>query len=1134
MCVEDVVAAWAAAGDKIDQVVDLDHPGNYILSNPSSAYSSLTDALLSSTFTWNYTSHSLAYKKVSKRILPVSTVMPEYAKIHRRFPEDPLLTLPALSPHPPEFTPGDRLTQERLDDLGIFKNSFLWPEEQRLAAQVLKVNEMGLAWNEMEKGRFRDEYFSPVVFPVIPHTPWCKKNLPIPPGIRDKVVDLIKQKVAAGVYEPSTSSYRHQWFCVAKKDGSVRIVHNLGPLNAVTVKDAGQPPLVDQYADQCSAHSVYTGLDLFVGYDHRTTDPISRPYTSFDTPLGTHQLTVLPQGWTGSLPIFHNDVAFILQDEVEIAPNFSDDISVLGPKTRYELDEGGYEVIEENKGVRRFIWEHLTDVNRVLHRLKHAGATVSAKKLFLCRPELVVVGQLSTYEGRVPDKSTVIKIKTWPPCEDISEVRGFLGTAGTVRIWIQDFAEISRPLVDLTKKDTDFEWLELQQASMDQLKDAVISCPAIRPIDYKSGLGVILAVDLSFKACGYILLQLDTQNRRRPARFGSISWNERESRYSQAKIELYGLFRALHAVRIFIIGVLNLTVEVDAKYIKGMINNPDMHPNAAMNRWIAAILLYDFKLVHVPGKKFKGPDGLSRRRKTVDEGDTDDDGEDWVDEILSAGVWVAAGIEDAKGGGVLKVEVTEMGTVTSLAVTSENPKVGEGVADEFDIPQNETAVKRDEDLLAIKTYLQSLKQPTSLNGKALQQFVKRASRFFVRGDRLWRRESTGRHQIVIFGKDRLRLLNEAHDKLGHKGFYPTRRNIADRFWWPTLDDDIHWFLKTCHPCQTRSVEKVLIPPTVSIPATLFRKAHIDSMYMPVASGYKYIVHARCSLSGWPEWRKLRKETARTLGSFIFEEILCRWGGLQEIVTDNGTPFVAALDWLAEKYHIHHIRISPYNSRSNGIIESPHRPVRDALVKACEGDITKWPEHAPYIFWAERITTRKSTGFSPYYAAHGVEPLLPFDITEATFLLPDIVSKLSDSDLLALRALQLEKRESDLALIHDRVLRSRFASIKDFERRFTNIIHDYAFQPGDLVLVLNKKIEAEAGRKCKPRYFGPMVVAQRLRSGAYRLAEVTGTISRLKFAAFRLIPYYARSTKQLEVTEFIDPADLAGISDEDEA
>src|SRR5271155_128343 len=102
---------------------------------------------------------------------------------------------------------------------------------------------------------------------------------------------------------------------------------------------------------------------------------------------------------------------------------------------------------------------------------------------------------------------------------------------------------------------------------------------------------VILAVNSSWIAVGFILSQMEDDGKRYPSRYGSITWNEREQKYSQAKIELYGLFRALKALQIFIIGVENLTVEVDARYIKGMINNPDIQPNATLNRWIAGIWL---------------------------------------------------------------------------------------------------------------------------------------------------------------------------------------------------------------------------------------------------------------------------------------------------------------------------------------------------------------------------------------------------------------------------------------------------------------------------------------------------------------------------------------------------------------
>jgi hypothetical protein len=268
-----------------------------------------------------------------------------------------------------------------------------------------------------------------------------------------------------------------------------------------------------------------------------------------------------------------------------------------------------------------------------------------------------------------------------------------------------------------------------------------------------------------------------------------------------------------------------------------------------------------------------------------------------------------------------------------------------------------------------------------------------------------------------------------------------------------------------------------------------------------------------------------------LGVFLFEEILCRWGGIEEIVTDNGTPFVAALDWLAQKYHIHHIRISAYNSKANGVVERSHRTIRDSLVKACNGDISDWPTLAHHVFWADRVTTRKSTGHTPFFMAHGTEPLLPFDITEATFLLPNIESQLSSKELLAIRARQLAKRDDDLRDIHTRVLKSRFTSIRNFEARFANTIHNYAFKTGDLVLVLNKKIEPASNAKCKPRYFGPMIVVSRSQGGSYRLAEVDGAVSKLKFAAFHIIPYHPRSPTSLDVTQYLNIKHLSGTVDD---
>ena len=138
--------------------------------------------------------------------------------------------------------------------------------------------------------------------------------------------------------------------------------------------------------------------------------------------------------------------------------------------------------------------------------------------------------------------------------------------------------------------------------AQEALKAALLASPALRPIDYTSPAPVIFAVDTSQIAVGFLLCQCDAKNPRirRFACFGSITLNDRESHFSQPKLELYGLFSALRSLKAYLIGVRNLVVEVDARYIKGMLANPDLAPSASMNCWIVSILLFHFTLIHVP------------------------------------------------------------------------------------------------------------------------------------------------------------------------------------------------------------------------------------------------------------------------------------------------------------------------------------------------------------------------------------------------------------------------------------------------------------------------------------------------------------------------------------------------------
>ncbi|KZT32858.1 hypothetical protein SISSUDRAFT_973996, partial [Sistotremastrum suecicum HHB10207 ss-3] len=154
-----------------------------------------------------------------------------------------------------------------------------------------------------------------------------------------------------------------------------------------------------------------------------------------------------------------------------------------------------------------------------------------------------------------------------------------------------------------------------------------------------------------------------------------------------------------------------------------------------------------------------------------------------------------------------------------------------------------------------------------------------------------------------------------------------------------------------------------------------------------------------------------------------------------------------------------------------------------------------------------ITVRKSTGYSPYYMAHRVEPVMPFDIAEATYLAPALTEMVSSADLLAIQAQQLRKRPEDLQKMRDLILKSRKQSAEQFAKQFHNTIIDYDFKPGRLVLVRNSQADTDLGNQTKPRYLGPYIVIAQHDGGTYTLAELDGTVSKLRFAAKRVIPYY---------------------------
>ncbi|KIO02719.1 hypothetical protein M404DRAFT_147444 [Pisolithus tinctorius Marx 270] len=395
----------------------------------------------------------------------------------------------------------------------------------------------------------------------------------------------------------------------------------------------------------------------------------------------------------------------------------------------------------------------------------------------------------------------------------------------------------------------------------------------------------------------------------------------------------------------------------------------------------------------------------------------------------------------------------------------------------------------------IRPFLTTCERPPDLTDVQCSSFFNSASRFFLLDGNLWHREPHGQHQLVVNESKWYRLIKEAHDNLGHKGVFMVRSRLLLCFWWPLLVEDVKWYVRTCHECQICQTQKLHIPPTVPMIGGLFHKAHIDMMLMPKASGYRYIVQARCTLTSYPEWHMLHAEN----------------------------------NALATQYHIRHIRISPYNSQANGIVERCHYDVCKAIMKSCENDDRCWHTIVHSVFWAEQVTILKSMGLSPYFMVHGVELLFPFDLAEATFLLPlscNDATLLTTTELIAWHVHQLQKCQDDPDQVCGNVLCARFQSIQQFEAAFQHRIKDHNFAPSTLVLVRNSRIEKELNRKTKPWYTGPMVILHQTTGGLYLLAELDGSISKLRFAAFHLLPYHPQSQTCATVTR------ITGLDDEE--
>ena len=187
----------------------------------------------------------------------------------------------------------------------------------------------------------------------------------------------------------------------------------------------------------------------------------------------------------------------------------------------------------------------------------------------------------------------------------------------------------------------------------------------------------------------------------------------------------------------------------------------------------------------------------------------------------------------------------------------------------------------------------------------------------------------------------------------------------------------------------------------------------------------------------------------------------------------------------------------------------HFDICQVLFKSCNSDQSEWHLVVTSVMWADCVTVCQCMGCSPYFAVTGTHPLLPLDITEATYLLSPPNAPLSITNLIATWAVALQKQHLHLTKLTSNIYSTYIKAMICFEQVHTSTITNYDFKLGDLVLIWNTAIEKSLNCTMCAWYIGPLIIISWNRGSVYIVSELNGSVFNHPIATFCIIPYFTR-------------------------
>ena len=261
--------------------------------------------------------------------------------------------------------------------------------------------------------------------------------------------------------------------------------------------------------------------------------------------------------------------------------------------------------------------------------------------------------------------------------------------------------------------------------------------------------------------------------------------------------------------------------------------------------------------------------------------------------------------------------------------------------------------------------------------------------YFDRDDGTLRRKRDGDRQDAIVIPESLKacVLRNYHTlpQATHPGRKRTLRAISRFYTWKGLSRSVAKWVKSCRCCHVRKPPRQENQGEPSVVCKVKEAWHtlaidiVDVSSTPTCEGFKYILTCVDIFTSWVIAIPLRTRKAQVVGDAIHQHILCRYGRVKKIITDEGKEFVnASLTFVYSMWGISPILTGGYRSQANPV-ERWHRTLHPAMTSLSAKFGADWNRYLQAVVFNTNVSICESTGYAPYFLRFGEEPCLPQDV-----------------------------------------------------------------------------------------------------------------------------------------------------------